>query len=122
MGFFESISVCFSKFFDYNGRALRSEYWYYVLLASICNVAASFIEALLIFDTYMYEYGPISNTLALILLIPGINVCSRRLHDVGKSGWVILITLIPLIGSIWLLVLLVSGSSPGGNIYGEEPK
>ena len=117
MGFFESISVCFSKFFDYNGRALRSEYWYYVLFASIVNVAASFIEALLIFDTYMYEYGPISNTVALILLIPGINVCSRRLHDVGRSGWWQLLYF-TIIGSFLILYWTLKKGSEESNKFG----
>ena len=59
---------------------------------------------------------------ALAVLIPGVAVAVRRLHDVGKSGWMILIALIPLIGAIWLIVLYVTDSNPGDNEYGPNPK
>ena len=67
-------------------------------------------------------YGPLYGIYALAVLIPGLAVAVRRLHDVGKSGWMILITLIPLIGAIWLLVLLVTDSNLGENQYGQNPK
>ena len=53
MGFIESIQVCFSKFFDYNGRAMRSEYWYFFLFLAIVNVIATIVEEILLFNTYM---------------------------------------------------------------------
>ncbi len=87
MSFTESIQVCFSKFFNYNGRAIRSEYWYFYLFFTIVIFAASLIEEIFLFDSYLYEYGPLSNTVSLILIIPAINACTRRLHDVGRSGW-----------------------------------
>ena len=58
----------------------------------------------------------------LAVFIPGLAVSIRRLHDVGKSGWFLLISLIPLVGGIWLIVLLASKSNPGENQYGAEPK
>ncbi len=67
-------------------------------------------------------YGIIYALYALIVLIPSLAVAVRRLHDVGKSGWMILISLIPLIGGIWLIVLLVTDSNPGANEYGPNPK
>ena len=67
-------------------------------------------------------YGPLYGLYALAMLIPGLAVAVRRLHDVGKSGWMILIALIPLIGAIWLLVLMVTDSNPGENQYGQNPK
>ncbi|MDY0077004.1 MAG: DUF805 domain-containing protein [Bacteroidales bacterium] len=66
--------------------------------------------------------GPISGIYSLALIIPSLAVAVRRLHDVGKSGWMILIGLIPLIGFIWLLVLMVTDSKPGENQYGPNPK
>jgi len=87
MGFIESIQVCFSKFFDYNGRAIRSEYWYFYLFFTIVIFLAALMEEIFLFDSYLYEYGPLSNTASLVLLIPAINACTRRLHDVGRSGW-----------------------------------
>ncbi len=67
-------------------------------------------------------YGPIYVIYALIVLIPGIAVAIRRLHDIGKSGWMLLVGLIPLAGAIWLLILLVTDSQPGDNEYGSNPK
>lgn len=67
-------------------------------------------------------YGPLYGLYALAMLIPGLAVSVRRLHDVGKSGWMLLIALIPLIGAIWLLVLMLTDSNPGENQYGSNPK
>jgi uncharacterized membrane protein YhaH (DUF805 family) len=67
-------------------------------------------------------YGVFYFLYVLAILIPGLAVAVRRLHDVGKSGWMILISLIPLIGAIWLLVLMVTDSNPGENQYGPNPK
>lgn len=67
-------------------------------------------------------YGPIYGLYALALFIPGFAVGVRRLQDVGKSGWMSLITLIPIIGAIWLLVLLCTDSQQGINKWGENPK
>lgn len=58
----------------------------------------------------------------LLVFIPGLSVSVRRLHDVGKSGWMFLIVLIPIIGAIWLLVLFCTDGESGGNKYGDNPK
>ncbi len=70
----------------------------------------------------MVPYGFIYMLYALAVLIPGLAVAVRRLHDIGKSGWWILISLIPLIEGIWLLVLLVTDSEAGSNKWGANPK
>jgi uncharacterized membrane protein YhaH (DUF805 family) len=67
-------------------------------------------------------YGPIYGLYAIALIIPGIAVLVRRLHDVGKSGWMILVLLIPIIGAIWMLVLLCTDSQTGSNKWGQNPK
>lgn len=67
-------------------------------------------------------YGVFYFLYGLTVLIPGLAVAVRRLHDIGKSGWMILITIIPLIGAIWLLVLLMTDSNPGENEYGHNRK
>jgi uncharacterized membrane protein YhaH (DUF805 family) len=67
-------------------------------------------------------YGPVYGLYLLAVIIPSLAVGVRRLHDVGKSGWMILISLIPIIGAIWLLVLFVTDSNPGENQYGANPK
>ena len=67
-------------------------------------------------------YGPLYGLYALAMLIPGLAVGVRRLHDVGKSGWMFLIVLIPLIGAIWLLVLFCTDSQLENNKWGQNPK
>lgn len=67
-------------------------------------------------------YGPLYSVIALGTIIPGLAVLVRRLHDVGKSGWFFFIILIPIIGSIWLLVLLCTEGESGTNQYGSDPK
>jgi len=67
-------------------------------------------------------YGPLYGLYSLATLIPGLAVAVRRLHDVGKSGWMLFIVLIPLIGAIWLLVLMVTDSQQGTNKWGQNPK
>ncbi len=69
-----------------------------------------------------FGYGPLYMIYGLVVLIPGLAAAVRRLHDVGKSGWMLLVALIPIVGAIWLLVLLVTDSKPGENEYGPNPK
>ena len=110
------------QYADFNGRARRKEYWMFVLFNIIFAVVAVILDN--IFGTAIegIGYGLFYILYALAVLIPGIAVSVRRLHDIGKSGWMILIALIPLIGVIWLLVLMVTDSSPGENKYGPNPK
>ncbi len=86
MSFFASIKICFNKYFSYQGRAKRSEYWYFVLFINIINFVVIFIEFLLL-EMGFYNIGAFSNFVFLIFLFPGINVTTRRLHDVNRSGW-----------------------------------
>ena len=110
----------------FNGRATRSEFWYYTLFNFIFLVVASTIDNILgtTFEVagQSMGYGYVYLAFSLAMLIPGLAVTVRRLHDVGKSGWFLFIALLPLIGSIWLLVLFCTDSKPGANEYGENPK
>lgn len=113
------------QYADFNGRARRKEYWLFVLFNYIFLIVAIILDHILgiTFDSYLgIGYGPLSVLYRLALLIPGLAVTVRRLHDVGKSGWMILIALIPLIGPIWLLFLIVTDSQPGTNKWGQNPK
>ena len=95
---------------DFSGRARRKEYWIFVLFNIIFTGIATLISPKL-YTIY-----------TLAVLIPNLAVTIRRLHDVGKSGWMCFIALIPLIGAIWILVLMLSDSNPGENKYGVNPK
>ena len=117
---------------NFNGRARRSEYWNFVLFNVLFSLAALAIDYLL-GTRFDYEQtngvsyisihlGYINIIYGLATFIPGLAVLVRRLHDVGKSGWFIFICLIPLVGAIWLLVLLFTDSKVGVNQYGPNPK
>ncbi|EKD94059.1 MAG: protein of unknown function DUF805 [uncultured bacterium] len=105
------------KYAVFSGRAQRAEYWYFVLFNAIFSIAVGIIA-----DVVGDTTGLLSIGYALAMLIPGLAVSVRRLHDIGKSGWFILIGLIPLIGAIWLIVWMVRDSDPGANAYGPNPK
>ena len=124
---------------DFKGRSRRTEFWMFFLFNSIFLIVAGIIDNLLgiTFDTIFGlpikihpEFTAIQISpsgyfyliYALAILIPGLAVTVRRLHDVGKSGWMLLIGLIPLLGAIYLFVLLVTDSNLGPNQYGENPK
>lgn len=96
------------KYADFNGRARRKEYWMFVLFNMI------FTYTLLFIDIYL-QIGVLNVIYSLALLIPSIAVAVRRMHDVGKSGWYILIP-------IYNLILAVTDGEKGPNEYGEDPK
>ncbi len=98
------------------GRARRKEYWMFVLF----NIIALMI--LLILDMVIGTYFVLYGLYCLAIIVPSLAVTVRRLHDLGKSGWWIFISLVPVIGGIWLLVLTVMDGTPGQNQYGPSPK
>jgi len=110
------------QYADFGGRARRKEYWIFALFNIIFLIAAMILDNTFGIAIEGFGYGPIYGLYVLALLTPGLAVTARRLHDVGKSGWMILITLIPLIGAIWLLFLMAADSKPGVNKYGQNPK
>ena len=111
------------KYATFRGRARRKEYWTFVLVTFIFTIMAVYIDGLLFGTTSQDSgYGIVYGLFSLIMLLPGLAVLVRRLHDVGKSGWWIFISLIPVIGSIWLLLLLLTDSQPTENQYGLSPK
>lgn len=107
---------------DFKGRARRKEFWMFILFYLIFAIVAMILDNVLGIAITGFGYGPLYVLYVSAMLIPSLAVYVRRLHDVGKSGWMLLITLIPLIGTIWLLVLMVTDSNPGENQYGANPK
>ena len=106
----------------FSGRARRKEYWMFVLFNMVFSIVAIVLDNILGTAIEDVGYGLFYFLYAFAVLIPGLAVSVRRLHDVGKSGWMILICLIPIVGGIWLLVLMVTDSNPGNNQYGPNPK
>ena len=114
--------VVFENYANFSGRAKRSEYWYFSLLNLIITLIAAVIDYVSGINFYPLPYGPFFVIVALATLLPSLAVSVRRLHDVGKSGWYYFITLIPIIGAIWILVLFCTKGEKGSNKYGSEPK
>lgn len=112
----------FRNYATFTGRARRSEYWFFYLFYFIFLVLAVILDNLLGITIEDAGIGPLYFVSILAMIIPGLAVTVRRLHDVGKSGWFYFIVLIPIIGSIWLLVLMATDGKPGRNQYGTNPK
>ena len=103
------------QYADFEGRARRKEYWMFVLFNLLISIGLNIIG-------YALDTNILGLLYSIAVLIPGIAVSVRRLHDVGKSGWMLFIVLIPLIGAIWLIVLEATEGDPGDNEYGANPK
>ncbi len=114
--------VVLENYANFNGRARRSEYWYYTLVNIIILIIASILDNALGLTLGALPYGAFYCLYGLAVFIPGLAVAVRRLHDVNKSGWFLLIALIPLVGAIWLLVLFCTEGTKGENQYGADPK
>lgn len=110
------------QFGDFKTRARRMEYWMYAVFHFLILAVAATLDYLLGMNFDPLPYGYLYGIAALALFVPSLAVFVRRLHDVGKSGWYILLALIPLIGAIWLLVLLFTDGQPGENKWGPNPK
>ncbi|QNM86393.1 DUF805 domain-containing protein [Polaribacter pectinis] len=117
------LKVVKEHYADFKGRARRKEYWMFVLFQMIFAIVAMILDSVLgLSFSPEIPYGWIYVLFGLATFIPGLAVAVRRLHDIGKSGWWYLIAIIPLIGTIWLLVLLCTDSENGENKWGPNPK
>src|SRR5215203_447722 len=110
------------KYAVFSGRSRRAEYWYFVLVNLIVVIVLSLIDTLLGTFNVVQGVGLLSGIYGLAVLIPSLAVTVRRLHDIDRTGWWIFINLIPLIGTIVLLVFAVTDGTPGSNRYGPNPK
>lgn len=121
MDFMTAVRTCMSKYVDFSGRARRSEFWYFALLSFLVGIVTSILDAILGTD-YDTGGGLVNTVASLALFLPSLAVAVRRLHDTGRSGWWILIGLIPIVGLILLIVWYCSHTVPGDNQYGPDPK
>ena len=110
------------KYAVFSGRSRRKEYWYFILFAASISIVLNIIDGLIGAYERTAGVGLLSTIFSLAILIPSIAVTVRRLHDTDRSGWWVLISLVPLIGWIVLLVFTVQESTPGSNRYGPNPK
>ena len=116
---FYVIKVLKENFANFSGRARREEYWYYSLAVFVISAILSVLSKAGIVGVI---FSIVSFLFSLCILIPGIAVSVRRLHDTGRSGWWLLLCLIPLIGHIVLLVFMVTEGQKGENKWGDDPK
>jgi uncharacterized membrane protein YhaH (DUF805 family) len=114
MGFGQAISAGFSNYVNFSSRACRSEYWYWVLFIVLADIVAGIID-------YVLGMQIVSSLFGLVTLLPGIAVSIRRLHDLDRTGWWILLGLIPIIGWIILLIWYISKGTDGPNRFGPDP-
>jgi len=106
---------CWKKYATFSGRARRKEYWMFVLVNLVFSLVAAFLDGLV-------GSCVISGLYAFGVLLPGLAVTVRRLHDTDRSGWWVLIAFVPFVGGIWLLVLMTLDSSLRTNRFGSNPK
>jgi uncharacterized membrane protein YhaH (DUF805 family) len=118
MGFTQAIASGFQNYVNFSGRAARSEFWYWFLFAVLVSIVAGVIDAVLFSSSGL---SPISGLVGLALILPGVAVSVRRLHDLDRSGWWIFLGLIPLVGGIILLIWYCMRGTIGSNRFGPDP-
>lgn len=112
MSFSQAVQSGFQNYANFSGRALRSEYWWWVVFAIVSAVIVAAIDAALGASSLLsYVYS-------LALLLPGLAVSVRRLHDRGRTGWWMLVIFVPLLGGLFLLAQFVSRGDAEANRYG----
>lgn len=123
-GFIESVMKTIQEnYCNFNGRARRSEYWWFCLANVIVSFVLSIVGGLLAAMTDIKVLPIILSIIySLAVLLPGIGLVVRRLHDIGKSGWYYFIGLIPCVGAILLIIWFCQDSQQGPNEYGDSPK
>ena len=112
MTFSDSVSTCLKKYFVFEGRASRSEYWWFQLIVSPSYYISTFMQ-----NELAYFFLGIT----LFTLIPAISAGVRRLHDTNRSGFFLLLSLIPFIGGIILLFFFIAEGTKGKNKFGSDP-
>ena len=116
------LKVVKDNYANFTGRARRQEYWMFVLFNLIFVIGVAVVSGILTALTDVAAFASLYVIYVLGIIIPSLAVAVRRLHDVGKSGWFYFISLIPLIGGIWLIILFATEGDKGPNSYGPDPK
>lgn len=116
MLFVDAIRSVLTQYAGFSGRARRSEYWWFYLFITIANIVFGCLSG--VAEAAVF----IGLIVSLALLLPTIAVSVRRLHDTNRSGWFMLLGLIPIVGGIILLIFFTQDSKPGPNRFGPNPK
>jgi len=115
-------AAALKKYATFSGRSRRKEYWYFFLCYVLLSILLAAFDVMLGVHDEKSGVGLLSGTFALATLLPAIAVGARRLHDIGRTGWWLLIGLVPLIGGIILFIFAVRDGDSGPNAYGPDPK
>lgn len=113
MDFVTAIKTCFGKFATFQGRAVRSEYWFFILFIMLASTVLTILDVIT-------GIGVLSLIFSLVTLIPVIAVSVRRLHDTDRSGWWYLLFLVPLVGAIVLIIWFCTKGTAGANRFGDD--
>jgi uncharacterized membrane protein YhaH (DUF805 family) len=105
--------VRFFHYVNFSDRACRSEYWYWVLFVILAEIVTSIVD-------YVIGYQVTTTLFGLAVLLPGIAVTVRRLHDLDRTGWWILLSLVPIVGWIILIIWYCTRGTPGANRFGPD--
>ena len=105
----QAVKTCFNKYADFTGRAARPEFWWF------------FVFQLVVYVVTGWVHGLVELLAVLALVVPALAVAARRMHDTGKSGWILLLGLIPVIGGLVLLFFAAQPGEPQDNAYGPVP-
>ena len=117
MGPIDAVKTCFVKYVGFDGRAPRSEYWYFVLFTSLLTSLSGYLDSE--YGLTFVEQGITSGIINLLIFLPTVAVGVRRLHDIGKSGWWVLLPL-TIIG-IFVIIYWAAQISIDDNEYGKNP-
>lgn len=122
MGFQDAVRKALSNYANFSGRARRSEYWWFFLFVLLGNAILGLIDAAL-FGTAP-DGSPVSllgGIFSLAMLLPNLAVGARRLHDIDRTGWWLLIALVPVLGALVLIFFFVQRGTDGPNRFGADP-
>ncbi|WP_417347574.1 DUF805 domain-containing protein [Ferrimonas sp.] len=114
--------MAWQRCLQFRGRSRRTEYWMFVLINILVAIAIAFVDLTLGTVDEQTGTGTFSTLYSLIVFLPTLALTVRRLHDTGRTGWWVLISLIPIVGVIVLLVFMVLDGEPGDNDFGANPK
>lgn len=122
MTFQTAVRTCLSKYVDFQGRARRPEYWWFILFVVLGSLVLGTLDAMIFGTTETGDQiGILSAIFSLAVVLPSLAVAIRRLHDTDRSGWWILLGLIPVVGFLVLLYFYVQKGTEGDNRFGPEP-
>ncbi len=124
MNFQQAVRTVLSNYATFNGRARRAEYWWWVLFCVLGNLVFGILDGAIFGRSMMGHMdgnGPLTAVFSLLTLLPSIAVGARRLHDINRSGWWLLLVFVPVIGWIVLLVWDCTKGTTGDNRFGPDP-